>query len=100
KLDDLSPELWGVITKEKTPSRGLSSLAFGHDAKYLVAGSHIGKETLRVWDMTGDKLNEKAIPAAAARLIACSPTEPIIAFAGDESAIHLWNLGGDRVEKL
>jgi WD40 repeat protein len=99
KLDDLTPEVWAVLANEKTSSRGISSLAFSHDGKYLVAGSHIGKETLRIWETAGNFLEEKAIPAALARLVACSPTAPILAFAGDDSEIHLWDLGGARVEK-
>jgi WD40 repeat protein len=99
KLEDLTPEVWAVLANEKTPSRGISSLAFSHDGKYLIAGSHIGKETLRIWDTGSNFLEEKAIPAAMARLAACSPTAPILAFAGDDREIHLWDLGGARVEK-
>ena len=39
-------------------------------------------------------------PGTKARIIACSLTEPILAFAGDEETIDLWNIGGERVEKL
>ena len=100
KLDDLTPEVWAVLANEKTASRGIASLAFSHDGKFLVAGSYIGKETLRVWDAAGAFLDAKAIPPTEARLVACSPTEPILAFVGDGPEIHLWNLGGARIEKL
>jgi WD40 repeat protein len=100
KLDDVTPEVWAVLANEDTQSRGISSLAFSHDAKYLIAGSHFGKETLRVWDAAGAFLDEKTIPAALARLVASSPTEPIIAFAGDDAEIHLWNIGAAKVQKL
>lgn len=100
KLDDLNPAVWAVLANEQTQSRGISSLAFSNSGKFLVAGSHIGKETLRVWDAGGAFLDAKAIPAALARVVACSPTEPIVAFAGDDSEIHLWKLGGERIEKV
>jgi WD40 repeat protein len=100
KLEDLTPEVWTVITKNKAPSLGISSLAFSHDGKFLVAGSMFGKETLRIWDASGASLAEKTPPAAQAKLIACSPTEPILAFAGDDGVIHLWDLGKAPIEKL
>jgi WD40 repeat protein len=99
KLDDLTPEVWGVINKESGGALGISSLAFSHNGKYLVTGSLIGKETLRVWDASGNFLEEKAMPPAEARLVACAPTEPLIAFVGDDGEIHLWKLG-DRFERL
>jgi WD40 repeat protein len=99
KLDDLTPEVSTVLANDDTPSRGISSLAFSHNGKFLVAGSHLGKETLRIWDAAGNFRDDKT-PPATARLVACSPTELILAFAGDESAIHLWKLGDARIEKL
>jgi WD40 repeat protein len=99
KLEDLTPEVWAVLANEKAGSRGISSLAFSHDGKYLVAGSHIGKETLRIWDTSGNFLEAKAIDPSMARVAACSPTAPILAFAGDDPEIHLWDLGGARLEK-
>src|SRR5262249_16782554 len=100
KMDDLTPEVWGVLANESAPSRGISALAFSHNAKFLVATSHIGKETLGIWDASGAFLEEKSIPAAQARTVACSPTEPMVAFAGDDAEVHVWNIGGARVEKL
>jgi WD40 repeat protein len=100
KLDDLTPEVWAVLANENTPSRGISSLAFSHDGKFLVGGSHIGRETLRIWDASGAFLDDKAPPAALARIVACSPTEPILAFAGDNGNIHLWDIGKTPIEKL
>ena len=99
KFDDLTPEVWGVINKDSGPTLGISSLAFSHNGKYLVAGSLIGKETLRIWDAAGNILDEKSPPPAQARLVSCSPTEPLLAFADDDGAIHLWRLG-DKIEKL
>lgn len=100
KTGEAEPESWAVLANEKTASLGISSLAFSHDGKFLVAGSHIGKATLRVWDAGGNFLDEITPPPARARIVACSPTEPIFAFAGDDSAIHLASLAGARVEKL
>jgi WD40 repeat protein len=99
KLEDVTPEVWAVIAKDKAPSLGISSLAFSHDGKFLVSGSMIGNQTLRIWDASGAKLAEKS-PDAKARLVACSPTEPILAFAGDDGLIHLWDLGKAPIEKL
>jgi WD40 repeat protein len=100
KLEELTPEVWAVVANEETRLRGISSLAFSHDGKHLVAGSHLGKESLHIWDAAGKFLAEKSAPAAKARLVACSPTAPILAFAGDEPEIHLWNIGGARTQKL
>ena len=100
KLDDLTPEAWASLTNNKTQTRGISSLAFTHDAKYLVAGCHLGNTTLRIWDTSGKTLEAKPTPVALARVVACSPTEPTLAFAGDDSAIHLWHVGDMRIEKL
>lgn len=100
KLDEPEPELWAALANETVPSVGVSALAFSHNGKYLVAGSLLGKETLRIWDAAGAFLDERLLPGANARLLACSPTEPIVAFAGDDAEIHLWNFGGAKIEKL
>jgi WD40 repeat protein len=100
KLDDLTPEVYAVLADENAGLRGIASLAFSYDGKLLVAGGLIGKETLRIWDATGQSLEAKATPPTIARLVACSPTEPLLAFAGDEPEIHLWNVGGKNIEKL
>ncbi|MSU79393.1 MAG: hypothetical protein EXS16_15050 [Gemmataceae bacterium] len=100
KFDDPNPEVWAVLANEKTVSLGIASLAFSHDGKHLVAGSHIGKESLRVWEVSGKFLNEKTLNAFRARTVACSPTEPIFAFAGDDETVQLMRIGAERVEKL
>jgi WD40 repeat protein len=100
KLEDLTPEVWAVIAKDKAPSLGISSLAFSYDGKLLIAGSMIGNPTLRIWDASGAVLAENSPPAALAKLVACSPTLPILAFAGDDGVIHLWDLGKSPIEKL
>jgi WD40 repeat protein len=100
KLDDGDLEQWAALANEDAPSRGLASLAFSHNGQFLVAGSHLGKQTLRLWDAAGSYLDDKTPPDTLARIVACSPTEPILAFAGDDSKIHLWNLGGVKIEKL
>jgi WD40 repeat protein len=100
KLEDDDPDQWAALANEDAPSRGLASLAFSHNGQFIVAGSHLGKETLRIWDAAGNFLDDKTPPPTLARIVACSPTEPILAFAGDDSAIHLWNLGGAKIEKL
>lgn len=100
KLEDLTPEVWAVISKDKAQSLGISSLSFSHDGKLLVGGSMIGNQTLRIWDTSREQLAEKSPPAAQAKLVACSPTEPILALAGDDGVIHLWDLGKSPIEKL
>lgn len=102
KLDDPDPEAWAALANENTPSAGLSSVAFSNTGKYLVAASHLGKETLRVWDAGGAFLDERTPPPTKARVVACSPTEPLFAFAGDDGEIQLWSLGEkiERVRKL
>jgi WD40 repeat protein len=99
KLEDLTPEVWAVIAKDKE-ALGISALAFSHDGKFLISGSMIGKETLRIWDASGATLKEKTPPAAQAKLVACSPTASILAFAGDDGVIQLWDLGKSPMEKL
>ena len=93
KLDDLTPEVWGVLQNEKTASLGLASLAFSHDGKYLVAGSHIGKESLRIWDASGAFLDEKTAPPVRARFVACSPADARFACAGDDGIVRVGTLG-------
>lgn len=100
KLEEGDFEQWAALANEDAPSRGLASLAFSHNGQFIVAGSHLGKETLRIWDAAGNFLDDRTPRATMARIVACSPTGPILAFAGDDSAIHLWNLGGAKIEKL
>lgn len=100
KLEDLTPEVWGLVAKDKAPSLGISSIAFRHDGKLLVAGSMVGTQTLRMWDTSGATIKEKQLPAAHAKLVACSPTEPTLAFAGDDGVVHLWDVGQAPIEKL
>jgi WD40 repeat protein len=100
KFDGAEPEQWAALANESTPSLGLSSLAFSHDGKYLVAGSHIGKETLRIWDAGGAFLDERTPPPTKARIVAFSPTAPLFAFAGDDAEIHVWQFGEKRIEKV
>lgn len=100
KLDDLTPEVFAVVTKESTAARGVWSLAFSYDAKHLIGGSHFGKETLRVWDVSGKTLQTRAIAPALARVVVSSPVDPTFAFAGDSPAIQIWTCEKDRIEKI
>jgi WD40 repeat protein len=99
KLEDLTPEVLSLINKEKNPSFGIASLAFSHDGKYLVAGSMVGNQTLRIWDTSGTTLVDRA-PGVKARTVVCSPTEPIIAFAADDGVIQLRDIGKMPSEKI
>ena len=98
-LGGAEPDEWATIDKERAGGVGVSSLAFSHDGKTVVAGGMFGKVSLRMWDASGAFLDERRIPDATARIVACSPTAPIVAFAGDDAAIHLWNFGGAKIEK-
>ena len=99
KWDVLTPGVWEILADEDSSARGIASLAFRHDGKLLAAANHLGKESLNLWTTNGERVTEREIPAMIARRAACSPTEPILAFAGDEAAIHLWNISDDRFEK-
>ena len=52
-----------------------------------------------MWDVSGNSVEETVTPPAQARLVACSPLAPILAFAEDDGAIHVWQLG-EKIEKL
>jgi WD40 repeat protein len=95
RFEDAEPEMWGVLATDKAPSLGIAALAFGHDGKTLVAGCFAGRQSLRVWDAGGAYLEERVIPEVRARLVACSPTEPLVALNGDDDKIHLWRLDAE-----
>lgn len=99
-LNEREPETWVELDRDKSGAVGVSSLAFSHDGKYLVAGHRVGMNSLRIWDASGEFLDEKRLPGATARVLACSPTAPIVAFAGDDAEIHLWNFGGEKIDRL
>jgi WD40 repeat protein len=100
KLHGEEPEIWAALANEEVPSVGVSALSFNGDGKLLAAGSHVGKHTLRIWDLSGDYLEERTLPAAQARIVQFSPTEPILAFAADDEVIHLWWVRGAEPKKL
>jgi WD40 repeat protein len=96
KFEDAEPEAWGVLTGEHAPPFAISSLSFSHDNKFLVAGTHLGANGLRIWDVAGSYLEERELPPTRARLVACSPAEPLLAWSGDDDPIHLWRLDGEQ----
>ena len=100
KLEEDEPEIWAALANENAPSIGVSALSFSADGKLLAAGSHLGKQTLRIWQVAGSFLDERVLPAVNARLVQFSPTEPILAFAGDDAVIHLWSVAGAEPKKL
>ncbi len=99
-LNEREPETWVELDRDKSGAVGVSSLAFSHDGKYVVAGHRVGMNSLRIWDASGEFLDEKRLPGATARVIACSPTAPIVAFAGDDAEIHVWNFAGEKIDRL
>jgi WD40 repeat protein len=101
KLDGDEPEAWAALANEENaPAVGVSSLSFSGDGKLLAAGSHLGKQTLRVWDVGGDRVDERPMPPAHARVVQFSPNDRILAFAGDDAVINLWSLAGEQPKKL
>ncbi len=100
KFDDPNPEVWAVIASEKTASLGIASLAFSHDGKHLVAGSLVGRNSLRIWETSGKTLKEKTLNHYRARTVACSPAQPVFALAGDDESVHLMRIDAAGVEKL
>jgi WD40 repeat protein len=100
KLEGDEPEIWAALANEEAPSVGVSALSFSGGARQLAAGSHLGKHTLRIWDLSGSFLEERTLPATQARIVQFSPTEPILAFAGDDAVIQLWWVKGEEPKKL
>lgn len=100
KYEEDEPEQWAALANEEASSRGLSSLAFSHEGQYVVAGSHLGRQTLRVWDAAGRYLEERDVPEVKARLVACSPVGPVLALSGNEAKVRLWGYEGKRFREL
>jgi WD40 repeat protein len=100
KMGGEEPEIWAALANETVPSLGISALSFSKGGKLLAAGNHLGKQTLRIWDVSGDVLDEREIAAARAHIVQFSPSEPILAFAGDDAVIHLWSVARTEPSKL
>jgi WD40 repeat protein len=101
KLGGDEPEAWAALANEENAlAVGISSLSFSGDGKLLAAGSHLGKQTLRIWDVGGELVEERTLPPAHARLVHFSPRDRILAFAGDDAVIHLWSLADMQPRKL
>jgi WD40 repeat protein len=100
KIEEGEPEIWAALANEEVPSVGVSALSFSGDGKLLAAGSHLGKQTLRIWDTAGSFLDERTIPPAQARIVQFAPAAPILAFAGDDAVIHLWSFAAAEPKEL
>ena len=100
KLNGDVAEVWTVIAGENAPALGISSLSFSADGKLLAAGHHVGKPSLRIWDASGELLEERTLPATQARLVQFSPNAPVLAFAADDPTIHLWTVAGNEPKSL
>ena len=71
-------------------TKGVQALAFLPDGKRLVT---VGPGTLvRVWDtMTGEHLTDLSGHTEAVLAVACARSKPLIATAGTDRTIRLWN---------
>jgi WD40 repeat protein len=92
KIHDGDVEAWGVLANEEGAAVGIASLSFSADGKLLAAGNYAGKNSLRVWDVSGKIMQELELPATRARLVLFAPTGPTLAFHGEGGTIHLWNM--------
>lgn len=101
KMEADGPEVWGILANETVPSLGIAALSFSHDGKYLAAGHHAGKNTLRIWDVQGNYMDElEPLPKTQTRLVAFSPKEPLLALSNGDD-IRLWEVkDGKATPKL
>jgi WD40 repeat protein len=98
--------LWDVASGKKLHSLALDSshrasfLAFSPDGTRLAsAGSDLwgGDHTVRVWDVArGKELVPRAGHGAPISSIAISPGGDVIATAGQDGIVHLWDRGTGR----
>ena len=100
KLSGDVAEVWTVIGGESASALGISSLSFSADGKLLAVGHNVGKPSLRIWETSGESLQERTLPATQARLVRFSPQAPVLAFAADDAVIHLWSVDGNEPKSL
>lgn len=89
KLDEGDVEAWAVLDENRAPTLGISALAFSPDGKRLAAGSFAGKTSLRLWDLSGSYMEEKALPDRQARGVAWSPDGKRLALVTTDHAVSL-----------
>jgi WD40 repeat protein len=99
KLADGDAEAWAALDEDSTGSLGISSLAFSADSRRLVAGSFAGKKSLRLWDVAGAYMEEKAMPPAEVRQVAWSRDGKTLALANFDHSVSLMNLDRPRESK-
>ncbi len=100
KLEGEEPEIWAALANENAPSVGVSALSFSGDGKLLAGGSHLGKQSLRVWDLSGSYLDEYSLPTLQARVVRFAPIERSLAFAGDDGDVSVWRMEGTARKEL
>jgi WD40 repeat protein len=72
----------------------VNSLAFRHDGQ-LLSGYKDG--LVRVWDIVNKKCHfELSGHTKSTKAVACHPTQPLAASAGDDQTIRVWNLSSDH----
>ncbi len=87
--------LWGATTGSRVrilqgPGGGILALAFTPDGHRVVGGTELGE--LQIWDVsTGSVLNTIAAHDSNVRAIAFSPDGKLMATAGHDWTIKIWN---------
>jgi WD40 repeat protein len=74
-------------------TRSEVGLAFGSDARYLVAHSADG---VRVWDMDGGWQTTLAGHSGRVLGVIPDPSGPLVATVGDDATVRLWTMSGRR----
>ena len=88
-----TPEIWDLTSEHPTTPvirciGRISTLSWSPDCRYLVTGS---SRTIRIWDIrAGCDLRASKTDAGDIRTIAWSPDGSLIATAGDDQTVRLW----------
>jgi WD40 repeat protein len=93
------PDAWAGFAGDDGAALGVSSLSFSADSKLLAVGSYLGKQTLRLWDLTGAYMKELDTPPLQTRQVAFSPDGKTFLTADAAGKVYLWKLQGGRLKE-